>query len=649
MAQASQLMALAPPHYEGDPDSCVVGRLVILRGPFEVARRNTTGGKGKGKAQQAASTPKTEAHFLGGPTASDILYVEAWAEAAGDFANAVRLGGVYCISGGEIVSAAPQYSTSCLHYYIKVKPPLGLATRITETSEKPWADLPTVHPFTSVESLGRAPDHHQVCLVAVVAEQPGVKQRDTRFGPSQVCNAVLRQGTSSIRCSFWKERAEALSKWAVGEAIALMQVRIQRDGDSYSVYGTEGTAILPCPASLKSEVTSATDLGQTAACLTRTGFDYDSAQCKPATLSILSGLIVHGAPRALTGVYEVHGAAVCGIGPLASSESWLLTSCSKCKRPLPQGQPACTDHANAPPEKRWLLSVDLADCSGSLHRAVLYHDVAMTIPCLQDALVGGEPDSRTKAALVKQLRRDLWSIRAVFKVDEYRHEGAVEIKRMDFTVTRDGVLASCQVAREPPRAAESRDACPLARCADLGVDLSLGLATTRDVPVLAARVLVHVEDIGDEEETALPDPSGKGFKVQRRVRCALTPEGADATSPVTQYYVHTAGVSSAVQWLMTAAPNTLHFLTVKPFKGRLHGEPDTADTRMILSVQAHGEAKGVYGGQLRKFLHAHLQRQSGPSLNFAAQSTPLKRHAQFEQASNEDGGAAEPFSKRRAL
>ena len=305
-------MALAPPHYEGDTDSCVVGRLVLLRGPFEISRRKTLGGKGKGRGKGAEPKPtvKTEAHFLGGPTVSDILYVEAWAEAADDFAKAVKLGGVYCIAGGEIVSAAPQYSTSRLHYYLKVKAPLGVATRITETSEKPWSDLPTTHPFTSVESLGRAPDDHQVCLVAVVAEQPGLKQRDTRFGPSQVCNAVLRQGKSSIRCSFWKERAEALSQWPVGEAIALMQVRIQGDGDSYSVSATEGTAILPCPASLKSEVTSATDLGQTAACLTRTGFDYDSAQCKPATLSILAGLIVHGAPRSLTGVYEVLAPAV---------------------------------------------------------------------------------------------------------------------------------------------------------------------------------------------------------------------------------------------------------------------------------------------------------------------------------------------------
>ena len=144
------------------------------------------------------------AHFLGGTTVSDILYVEAWAEAAADLATAVKLGGVYCISGGEIVSAAPRYSTSRLHYYMKIKAPLGVATRITETSDKRWADLPATHPFTSVESLGRTPDNHQVCIVAVVAEQPGLKRRDTRFGPSEVCNAVLRQGTTSIRCSFWK-------------------------------------------------------------------------------------------------------------------------------------------------------------------------------------------------------------------------------------------------------------------------------------------------------------------------------------------------------------------------------------------------------------------------------------------------------------
>ena len=650
MTGQSQLMVLAPPYYEGDVDSCVVGRLVLLRGPFQIERKKTAGGRGKGKGAQCTATLKTEAHFLGGPTVSDLLYVEAWGEAATDFAKAVRIGGVYCISGGDVVSAAPQYSTSRLHYYMKVKAPLGIATRVTETSDKPWTDLPTTHPFTSVESLGRVPDNHQVCLVAVVAEQPGVKQRDTRFGPSQVCNAVLRQGTTSIRCSFWKAHAEALAEWALGETIALMQVRVQKDENSYSVTATEATTIMRCPESVKEEVTSATDLAQDAQCLTQHAqTDYDTVRCKPATLSILAGLIVHDTPRTLAGVYEVHSVAVCGIAPMASSETWLMTSCSVCKRQLQSGQTACAEHGDAAAEKRWLLSVDFADCSGHLQRAMLYHDVAMTIPCLQEAFVAGEPDSRTKAMLVRQLRRSLWSIRAVYKLLEYKNESVVEIKRMALTVTSGGVLASWQLVREPPRTGEASGACPITRCGDLGVDESFGLATDKDVPVAAARVLVIMEAIGEDEETARPDPSNKGFQVQRRVRCALSPECEDATSPAEKYYLQSAGLSGAVQWLMTAAADTMHFLTVKPFAGRLHSEGDTSATRIMFSVQSHEEAKGCHGEQLRKLLQAHLERQRGPAIKFSAQSTPLKRLALFDELSNEGAGSTEPFSKRRSM
>ena len=163
MTGQTQLMLLAPPYYEGDVDSCVVGRLVLLRGPFQIERKKTAGGRGRGKGAQCTAILKTEAHFLGGPTVSELLYVEAWGEAATDFAKAVRIGGGYCISGGDVVSAAPQYSTSRLHYYMKVKAPLGIATRVTETSDKPWTDLPATHPF---HKRGESRPHNDCSMVA---------------------------------------------------------------------------------------------------------------------------------------------------------------------------------------------------------------------------------------------------------------------------------------------------------------------------------------------------------------------------------------------------------------------------------------------------------------------------------------------------
>ena len=59
MTGQTQLMLLAPPYYEGDVDSCVVGRLVLLRGPFQIERKKTAGGRGRGKGAQC--TVSTEA------------------------------------------------------------------------------------------------------------------------------------------------------------------------------------------------------------------------------------------------------------------------------------------------------------------------------------------------------------------------------------------------------------------------------------------------------------------------------------------------------------------------------------------------------------------------------------------------------------
>ena len=50
--------------------------------------------------------------------------------------------------------------------------------------------------------------------------------RETQFGESEVCNAVLRTGTTSIRCAFWRHHAEPLAMCPVDSAIALYQVNV---------------------------------------------------------------------------------------------------------------------------------------------------------------------------------------------------------------------------------------------------------------------------------------------------------------------------------------------------------------------------------------------------------------------------------------
>ena len=88
----------------------------------------------------------------------------------------------------------------------------------------------------------------------MITEQPGKVTRDTKFGPSEVCNAVVRAGSSSIRCAFWRQHAEALAAWPVHSAIALYQVNIEKvpvkATMSWEIRATEATVVAPCPPSL---------------------------------------------------------------------------------------------------------------------------------------------------------------------------------------------------------------------------------------------------------------------------------------------------------------------------------------------------------------------------------------------------------------
>ena len=99
---ATSTVSLAPSEYTGEPGTSVVGRLVLKRGPVQFGDdgrggvASSQGAKGKGgaassqgaKGRGRGKTPtdtrpkKTELHFLGGGTVADVLYVDAWADAA---------------------------------------------------------------------------------------------------------------------------------------------------------------------------------------------------------------------------------------------------------------------------------------------------------------------------------------------------------------------------------------------------------------------------------------------------------------------------------------------------------------------------------------------------------------------------------------
>ena len=136
-------------------------------------------------------------HLLGGDTVGDVLFLGAWRDTAEQVRRAMELGKVYRVSGGSVVRQSPKYSTSRLPYFLRVVPPLGTKTAAQECTASPWADVPSHHPFADMGSLGKVSDSLQVCAIGVISHQPGILERDTQYGRSGVCNAVIKQGSTT--------------------------------------------------------------------------------------------------------------------------------------------------------------------------------------------------------------------------------------------------------------------------------------------------------------------------------------------------------------------------------------------------------------------------------------------------------------------
>ena len=427
------LMALAPSEYEGEIGTCVVGRVVLKRGPFQLESdvKGTTAKPGKAKGKSGKNTGKTtqqnreqtnmktEIHILGGTRLSDVLYIDGWADGAQQLANAMQEGNVYRISGAKMIDTAPRYSTSPLPYYLRVVPPIGVKTKIELCIENPWNELPQRHPFIDIGSLKRVGDSLRCCLIGVVSHQPGAVLRDTKYGSQQVCNAVIKQGTNLIQCGFWRAHGEALAQHPVGKPLALLQVNVYYANSSWGIAATESTEIIECPQELQESLLRGTDLNAEGVSLTQmVRVDYDNVRTTPATVSGLASVIQPNQLRTLDGVFEIHSVAVLGVTSVLSDDKFQMRSCKKCKAMLQAESDTCAtcpDHAFEM-ERRWIFSFDIADNSGAC-KATLYHDVAQTIPFLQDLSLQSDPsnDPKTRAKITRLIRASPWSVRLIFK------------------------------------------------------------------------------------------------------------------------------------------------------------------------------------------------------------------------------------------
>ena len=603
-------LVLSPAEFSGEPNTFVCGRVVLMRGPFLLTDANPGNSQKKGSGKKKDNVQKLEVHLLGGPTVGDVLFLDAWSDAALQLKKKLELQGVYRIGGAKVVNQTPRNSTSRLTYFIRAQAPIGVKTLVEKCTEGPWTDLPMRHPFTPFESLSKVADVLPVCIIGVITFQPGTMARTTMHGNAVVCNAVIKQKDHEIRCAFWRKHAEALAQFPEKQAVALMHVNVKSKGDAWELAATEATQISECPAELAEDLIASTTLDGTVASTSlskRFNIDYSTCEAKPCTVSAIAAVLQPGCNRSLSGVYEMHAVAIMGVAGVQDDDSWQMLSCAECKKKVSDECNKCEAHPTAGIEKRYVLSVDLADQSGAC-AVMVYHDVVATL----DFMMEDSTDPKQKRKMVRRLRSVPWTLRCVFKENVVRESNYIEVKYMTPSVSEEGIVETWQPHALPM--VRSNNACPVAKCADIKYDKDLGLALVADRPVAAVRVLVILQTSSEDEEVAVPDESQSGLRVCRKARCALQPDIPAA------YSIKTAGLSSSVQWLLTAPAGTVLFITSA-----------LSNDELSFNVLAHWEVNTSILPDMKHFLMCTIHDVTSINLQLDSQQTPLKRQRALDE------------------
>ena len=632
------VMVLSPSEFEGEVGTAVAGRVVLAR---RVAVRQQQG-KGKGKKtgggkEGKGETVKCELHVLGGSTMADMLFVDAWGDAAETLHNIAQRGKVIKIVNPRVIEQRPQYSTSPLRYFLRVKAPLNnvTGTRVDVMTEppEPWSTIPQNHPFVEIADLERVDDNATLCVLVVIVAQPGKVSRVSSYGAADVCNAVVRQKATSIRCAFWRKNAEALSEFEVGSCVAMYQVRVVKVGESdWELRATESTVIERCPEDLEERVRGETNLAEVASqSLTRSvhgGKDYDSCSACPGCVGSMMSLLMTDVPREMDDVWELHCVTVLGMSSVLADEAYHMTSCVECKRQVDDTSNLCRDHPEAQVEPRWIGKLHIADDTGS-GEAMIYHEAFIESGLLPksnpEALTSGE-----LLALKRKVRATPWSVRLVYRMHEARQQNYVEIKKIAPLLTSLGVVATWRMVPMPE--VLRGGTCPLARCADVRYDTGLKGTFVNGREVTVFRLWVRILEPADDWESAVTDPTGsKGLRVRRQIRCAANPADEQV------YTLQQSGLATGLQWLMSAAGDSV-FLVLASKKG----------SEALFVASGNMNLATVHESTARQVLTATLDRKRGALLTTRATDTPLKRKQALDDAMpTEESPAEGVFSGRK--
>ena len=349
---SSMTLLLKPSEYKGDKGTAVAGRVVIMvtqevkmKESKSLAASPPGKGKGRGKqAGQAGFSAKLELHLAGTDSINEVVFVEAWGENATQLGRRCSVGDLIAITGASVISTAQMYSTSRLPYHLRVKGAIGTLVLVQKLEAPPWTNVPLHHPLVPLGSLERVKDKQQICVAAQIAENPGSMERDTVNGRMLVCNAIIQQGGTKVRCAFWRDHAEKLASFQTGACVLLYQVLAEKKKEgSWEVGSWRGTQILECPEDLAKSIQA--DLMQPSDCRMLTLVptrNWKECEAVPTTLSSLVATIVPGQLRKLNTVFVVSGLQIMGLSSVRSeTDDWILPSCATCKRAFPCPASGC--------------------------------------------------------------------------------------------------------------------------------------------------------------------------------------------------------------------------------------------------------------------------------------------------------------------
>ena len=622
-----EVLILRPTDFQGDASTAVAGRVVISR-VITFESKGKSKGKGRKKTTDGGVTEKCELHVLGGPSMSQILYVEAFGDDARALEAAAPLQSLRMFRGLTIVQKSPTYSTSTLTYYARAQA-IGRTVHVEElpaTRDEDWDRIPMEHPMATLDSMREVQTSGQECAKVLVLTNPGVIRRQGEWGTAGVCNATVKLEDTTIRCSFWRTLGDEMAKFEAGRVIVMYQVNVVKtDDDSWELRGTPGTKLVALEGDAARAVSDSTSIDSESRTLTRNSFqqvDYETVKDSLiVTAGTVASVVMPGKARDLKGVYDLHYVNITGLTPIGSADNIWRTCCGACKKIIYED--ACHDHPGAPTEERILAKVHFADHSGS-GEALVYQEAT------EDSRDVWAQDNSFQ--IVRGLKSTPWSFRLVYKTQEYGevHENFLEIKKMKPTVTADGILSHA-LKSNAATMARNDNALPLCACKDLFFVDSLGLLKCNGIDIQAARIVVRALEIVDPE-SALSAAPGGATKVARQCTCCV------AVDDVKQYAFEQRGTLDNVRWMIFPQTVAFYMLVVTKI---------SADGPFV--VLSHHNINSWNEPLRTQYTKHAVAWQNQEATAFEITATPSKRLKTMIDEKSAPPGSTEAFGHRSGL